>query len=166
MCCLTDFTASVTTAFSPMPTEPTTSHWPASSSACPQRRRAVTATAPKRVTQTKSGTLVLAAAGGWSPSRPSNPAASRGCGPARQSASTAHDQDILSPSPIAAPVRHRYLAGNADAQPVPALSAACHRKNAILQPHSAAPHQPKSLSRRSFTQRSRSKTTRRVDASH
>src|SRR6516225_7431221 len=110
MCYLTDFTASVTTAFSPMPTEPTTSHWPASSSACPQRRRAVTATAPKRVTQTKSGTLVLAAVGGWSPSRPSNPAASLGCGPARQSASTTHDQDILSPSPIAAPVRHRYLA--------------------------------------------------------
>ena len=39
-------------------------------------------------------------------------------------------------------------------------------KAQILQRHSAAPHQPKSPSRRSFTPRSPSKTTRRVNASH
>jgi hypothetical protein len=58
----------------------------------PQRRRAVRAMAPERVTQTKSGALVLAAVGVWSSSRPSNPAASLGCGPSRQSGSIAHDQ--------------------------------------------------------------------------
>ena len=40
----------------------------------------------------KSGTLVLAAAGVWLSSRPSNPAASRNCGPFQQSGSTARDQ--------------------------------------------------------------------------
>jgi|BogFormECP04_OM1_1039644.scaffolds.fasta_scaffold00620_3 hypothetical protein len=59
-----------------------------------------------------------------------------------------------------------YLAGNADAQPTAIVSAAFRRKTQILQRHSAAPHQPKSPSRRSFTQRSPSKTTRRVNASH
>jgi hypothetical protein len=39
------------------------SHWPGSSSACPQPRRAVRAIAPNGGTQTESGTLVLAAAG-------------------------------------------------------------------------------------------------------
>src|SRR6516162_2970905 len=92
MCCLTDFTASVTTAFSPMPTEPTTLHWPAGSSVYPTRRRpARTATAPKIFTKAASGTLVLAAAGVWSSSRPSNPAASLGCGLSHRSGATAHD---------------------------------------------------------------------------
>ena len=57
-------TASVITASSPMPTGPATSHWPASSSACPtQPHRAGRATAPKVVRKTKSGTPVRAAAG-------------------------------------------------------------------------------------------------------
>jgi Putative transposase len=43
--------------------------------------------------------IVLAAVGVWSPSRPSNPAASRDCGPFQQSASTAHDQH----APVAIP---------------------------------------------------------------
>jgi hypothetical protein len=42
----------------------------------------------------------LAAAIGRSSSRPSNSAASLDCGPSRQSGSTAHDKQILSPSPI------------------------------------------------------------------
>src|SRR6516162_5171684 len=101
MCCPTDFTASVTTAFSPMPTEPTTLHWPAGSSVYPTRRRpARTATAPKIFTKAASGTLVLAAAGEWSSSRPSNPAASLGCGPARQSGSTAHDHHTALAIPL------------------------------------------------------------------
>src|SRR5204862_1911202 len=50
--------------------------------------------------------------------------------PSRQSGSTAHDHEILSPSPIAAPVRHRYLAGNADAQPMATVSAASPCKSA------------------------------------
>jgi hypothetical protein len=46
------------------PTAPPISHWPAGCSAYPTRhRQAGTATAPKIVTKTASGTLVLAAAG-------------------------------------------------------------------------------------------------------
>src|SRR5215472_10478137 len=62
MCCPTDFTASVTMAFSPMPTGPTTLHWPAGSSAYPTRaRRAGRAMTPKMIAKTQSGMLVLAA---------------------------------------------------------------------------------------------------------
>jgi hypothetical protein len=61
--------------YAPMPTGPAISHWPAGFSAYPtQPRRAARATAPKIVTKTASGTLVLAAAGVWSLSRPLNPA--------------------------------------------------------------------------------------------
>jgi hypothetical protein len=60
----TGSTASVITASSPMPTGPPISQWPASSSAYPsQPRRPMRAIALKVVTTTKSGTLVLAAAG-------------------------------------------------------------------------------------------------------
>jgi hypothetical protein len=65
----------------------------------------------KGVTQTESGTLVLAAAGVWSSSRASNPAAGRGCGPSCQSGSTAHDQHapiaILDHRARPMPVSHR-----------------------------------------------------------
>ena len=59
----------------------------------------------------------------------------------RQSGSTAHDQEILSPSPIAAPVRHRYLAGNADAQPMATVSAAfpCKSANPSAQQRGTTP---------------------------
>ena len=60
----TGSTASVITASSPMPTGPPISQWPATSSAYPsQPRRPMRAIALKVVTTTKSGTLVLAAAG-------------------------------------------------------------------------------------------------------
>jgi hypothetical protein len=92
--------ASVTTASSPTPTGPTTSYWPAGSSAYHTRLPgALTAIARTVVTKTKSGIFVLAAVGVWSPSRPSSPAASRDCGPFQQSASTAHDQH----APVAIP---------------------------------------------------------------
>src|SRR6516162_795200 len=104
MCCPTDFTASVTTAFSPMPTGRTTLHWPAGSSVYPTRRRpARTATAPKIFTKAASGTLVLAAADVWSSSRPSNPAASLGCGLSHRSGSTAHDHHTAVAIPL-----HRF----------------------------------------------------------
>src|ERR1700756_1587706 len=65
MSCPTDFIASVTTAYSPMPTGPTTLHWPAGSSPHPtQLRRAGRAITPKMVATTKTGMLALAAAGG------------------------------------------------------------------------------------------------------
>src|SRR5215831_12767599 len=100
MSCPTGSTASVTTASSPMPTGPPISYWPGSSSAYQtQLPRAPTAIAQTVVTKTKSGIFVLAAAGVWSSSRPSNPAASRDCGPVQQSASTAHDQH----APVAIP---------------------------------------------------------------
>src|SRR5215471_21554688 len=54
MSCPTDFIASVTTASSPMPTGPTTLHWPAASSSYPtQLRRAGRAITPKMVATTK-----------------------------------------------------------------------------------------------------------------
>ena len=60
-----DFIASVTTASSPMPTGPTTLHWPAGSSPYPtQPRRAGRAITPKMGATTKTGMLALAAAGG------------------------------------------------------------------------------------------------------
>ena len=90
--------------FSPMPTGRTTLHWPAGSSVYPTRRRpARTATAPKIFTKAASGTLVLAAADVWSSSRPSNPAASLGCGLSHRSGSTAHDHHTA----VAIP-RHRF----------------------------------------------------------
>src|SRR6516164_1840613 len=93
MSCPTGSTASATMASSPMPTGPPISHWPDGSSAHPtQPRRRKRPMALKVLKPTKSGTLVLAAAGVWSSSRSSNPAASRDCGPFQQSASTAHDQ--------------------------------------------------------------------------
>src|SRR6516164_1747823 len=157
MCYLTDFTASVTTAFSPMPTEPTTSHWPASSSACPQRRRAVTATAPKRVTQTKSGTLVLAAVGGWSPSRPSNPAASRGCGPDRQSASTAYDHHTAVAIPLhrfrPTPPFHRQRPPFADSDRQLRLRPAKPGASSTRSLRRSHPRWPKPAPRRSLNRR-------------
>jgi hypothetical protein len=63
----------------------------------------VRATAPKIVTKTASGTLVLAAARVWSLSRPLNPAASRGCGRSHRSGLTAHDHH----TPVAIP-HHRF----------------------------------------------------------
>jgi hypothetical protein len=118
--CPTGSIASVITASSPMPTGPAISNWPAGSSACPQRRRAVTAMAPKRVTQTQSGRLVLAAVAEWSSSRPSNPAASPGYGPSRQSGSIPRDQharvDTLRrcacPTPTSRRLRPRSSDGN------------------------------------------------------
>jgi len=47
-----------------------------------------------------SGTLVLAAAGVWSSSRPSNPAASLGCGLSHRSGSTAHDHHTAVAIPL------------------------------------------------------------------
>ena len=76
-----------------MATAPTTLHWPAACSAHQtQLAGALTPIAQTMVTNTKSGIFVLAAAGAWSSSRPSDPAASRDCGPFQQSPSTAHDQ--------------------------------------------------------------------------
>src|SRR5215472_10280578 len=75
-----------------MATGPTTLHWLAGCSAHQtQLAGALTPIAPTVVMKTKSGIFVLAAAGAWSSSRPSNPAASRDCGPFQQSPSTAHD---------------------------------------------------------------------------
>src|SRR5215475_7831330 len=100
--CPTDFTASVTTASSPMATGPTTLHWLAGCSAHQtQLAGALTPIAPTVVMNTKSGIFVLAAAAAWSSSRPSDPAASRDCGPFQQSPSIAHDQH--------APCRHPTL---------------------------------------------------------
>src|SRR6516164_9855947 len=75
-----------------MATGPTTLHWLAGCSAHQtQLAGALTPIAPTVVMKTKSGIFVLAAAGAWSSSRPSDPAASRDCGPFQQSPSTAHD---------------------------------------------------------------------------
>src|SRR6516225_2380719 len=112
MSCPTDFIASVTTASSPMPTGPTTLHWSAGSSPYPtQLRRAGRAITPKMVATTKTGMLALAAAGGCSSSRPSNPAASPASGPSPRSGSIAHEQHPVVTAPIALPVRRRYPAG-------------------------------------------------------
>src|ERR1700758_721940 len=93
MSCPTDFIASVTTASSPMPTAPTTLHWPAGSSPYPtQLRRAGRAITPKMIPPTKTGMLALAAAGGGSSLRPSNPDASPASGPSPRSGSIAHEQ--------------------------------------------------------------------------
>src|SRR6516225_2825229 len=101
--CPTDFTASVTTASSPMATGLTTLHWLAGCSAHQtQLAGAPTPIAPTVVTNPKSAIFVLAAVGAWSSSRPSHPAASRDCGPFQQSPSTAHDQHASAPSHIAA----------------------------------------------------------------
>src|SRR5215469_12025574 len=106
MSCPTDFIASVTTASSPMPTGPTTLHWPAGSSPYPsQLRRAGRAITPKMVATTKTGMLALAAAGGSSSSRPSNPAASPASGPSPRSGSIAHAQYPVVTAPIAPPVQ-------------------------------------------------------------
>src|SRR6516162_10880634 len=100
-----DSIASVTTVCLPTPTGPLISHWPVSSSAYPsQRRQARKAMAPKMVSNTKSGTLVPAAAGAWLLSRPSHPAASRGCGLSDRSGSTVHDHHI----PVAIPQHHSH----------------------------------------------------------
>src|SRR6516225_1312749 len=112
MCCPTGFTASATMASSPMPTGPPISHWPDGSSAHPtQPRRRKRPMALKVLKPTKSATLLLAAAGVWSSSRSSNPAASRDCGPFQQSASTAHDQHATFVIPhhctAATPTSHR-----------------------------------------------------------
>src|SRR5215472_18140584 len=83
-----------------MATGPTTLHWLAGCSAHQtQLAGALTPIAPTAVTNTKSGIFVLAAAGAWSSSRPSDPAASRDCGPFQQSPSTAHDQHAPTPTP-------------------------------------------------------------------
>src|SRR6516225_7189198 len=105
MSCPTDSIASVTTVCLPTPTGPLISHWPVSSSAYPsQRCQARKAMAPKMVSNTKSGTLVPAAAGAWLLSRPSHPAASRGCGLSDRSGSTVHDHHI----PVAIPQHHSH----------------------------------------------------------
>src|SRR5262249_57567712 len=75
-----------------MATGPTTLHWLAGCSAHQTQLAGALPIAPTVVTNTKSGIFVLAAAGAWSSSRPSDPAASRDCGPFQQSPSTAHDQ--------------------------------------------------------------------------
>src|SRR5215472_6772353 len=119
MSCPTDFIASVTTASSPMPTGPTTLHWPAGSSPYPtQLGRAGRAITPKMVATTKTGMLALAAAGGRSSSRPSNPAASPASGPSPRSGSIAHEQHPVVTAPIALPVRRRYPAGNSHTLPM------------------------------------------------
>src|SRR5215472_5698327 len=75
-----------------MATGPTTLHWLAGCSAHQtQLAGALTPIAPPVVMNTKSGIFVLAAAGAWSSSRPSDPAASRDCGPFQQSPAIAHD---------------------------------------------------------------------------
>ena len=111
--------ASVTTASSPMPTGPTTLHWPAGSSPySTQLRRAGRAITPKMVATTKTGMLALAAADGCSSSRPSNPAASPASGPSPRSGSIAHEQHPVVTAPIAPPVRQRYPAGNSHTLPM------------------------------------------------
>jgi hypothetical protein len=81
--------------------------------ACQQRRRAMSAMAPKRVTQTKSGTLVLAAAGVWLSSRPSSPVASPSFDPSHNPARQLVTNTLLSPSLVTAPLRRRDLTGDA-----------------------------------------------------
>src|ERR1700748_3146505 len=118
MSCPTDFIASVTTASSPMPIGPTTLHWPAGSSPYPtQLRRAGRAITPKMVATTETGMPALAAAGGLSSPRPSNPDASPASGPSPRSGSIAHEQHPVVTAPIAPPVRpisRRQLPHSAD----------------------------------------------------
>ena len=135
-------TASVTTASSPTPTGPITSHWPAGSSGYQTRLPgALTAIARTVVTKTKSGIFVLAAMGVWSPSRPSNPAASRDCGPVQQSASTAHDQHAPVAIPHCRASSGRCLTGDGFPPPTATVSADFHRQNAdrSLQHHRSDP---------------------------
>src|SRR5580693_436620 len=142
MSCPTGSTASVTTASSPTPTGPTTSHWPAGSSAYQTRLPgALTAIARAVVTKTKSGIFVLAAVGVWSPSRPSNPAASRDCRPVQQSASTAHDQHAPVAIPHCRPGSGRYLIADGHPPPTATVSAAFDRQKAerSLQDHRSDP---------------------------
>src|SRR5215831_9116410 len=134
MSCPTDFIASVTTASSPMPTGPTTLHWPAGSSPYPtQLHRAGRAITPKMVATTKTGMLALAAAGGSSSSRPSNPAASPASGPSPRSGSIAHEQHPVVTAPIALPVRRRYPAGNSLTLPMAPSASTSAAKTQILQ---------------------------------
>src|SRR5215469_9477849 len=142
MSCPTDFIASVTTASSPMPTGPTTLHWPAGSSPYPsQLRRAGRAITPKMVATTKTGMLALAAAGGSSSSRPSNPAASPASGPSPRSGSIAHEQHPVVTAPIAVPVRRRrYPAGNSHTLPMAPSASTSAAKTQILQHAGTGPH--------------------------
>src|SRR5215831_5069920 len=134
MSCPTDFIASVTTASSPMPTGPTTLHWPAGSSPYPtQLHRAGRAITPKMVATTKTGMLALAAAGGSSSSRPSNPAASPASGPSPRSGSIAHEPHPVVTAPVAPPVRRRYPAGNSHTLPISPSASTSAAKTQILQ---------------------------------
>ena len=86
----------------------------------------------ENVTQIASGTLVLAAAGVWSSSRPSNPAASLGCGPSHRSGSTVHDHH----APVATP--HTLPSDAAISPATPTLrrqrpSAAFRRRNLQIE---------------------------------
>src|SRR5215471_13993424 len=118
-----------------MPTGPTTLHWPAGSSPYPsQLRRAGRAIKPKMVATTKTGMLALAAAGGSSSLRPSNPAASPASGPSPRSGSIAHEQHPVVTAPIALSVRRRrYPAGNSHTLPMPPSASTSAAKTQILQ---------------------------------
>src|SRR2546429_8456067 len=101
MSCPTDFIASVTTASSPMPTGPTTLHWPAGSSPYPtQLRRAGRAITPKMVATTKTGMLALAAAGRQEHLGALNPAAPPPSSPAPRSRALTH---LLHPAVLPLP---------------------------------------------------------------
>lgn len=148
MCYPAGSIASATTASSPMPTGPAISPWPAGCSAHPCRRRqARTATAPIVVAMTKSRTFVRAAAGAWSSSRPSNPAASRGCGLSHRSGSTAHDHHTSAviphhrfhPMPLSH--RHRPRFTNGDRQH--RLSPAKPRASITRSSRRSYPRRPK-----------------------
>src|ERR1700726_1664733 len=142
MCCPTGSTASVTTASSPMPTGPTTSHWPVSSSASPtQPRRAARAAAPMVVTKAKLEHLSLLrrAYDHCRDLRTRLPAAT-----VAQSSNRLRQlmtSTLLPPSHIAAPVPGRYLIGDGYPPPTATVSAAFDRQNAerSLRDHRSDP---------------------------
>ena len=143
------------------------SHWPDSSSAHPtQPRRRKRPVALKLLKPTKSGTLVLAAAGVWSSSRSSNPAASRDCGPFQQSASTAHDQHAPFAIPhhctAATPTSHRQRPRSAHSNCQRRLPPPKRRSLSTASPFRLHPRCSKPRSRHSLCRLSRSKVKNQI----
>jgi hypothetical protein len=116
-----------------MDTKPTSLHWPVAFSAHQtQLPAAPTPIAWTVVTNKKSGMFVLAAAGAWSSSKPSNP---------WPAATVAHPSNrlrrlmtskLLSPSHIAVPVAGRHPAGEGYLPPTATVSAAFDRQTAQI----------------------------------
>jgi hypothetical protein len=129
-------------------------------------RRQKRPVALKVLNSSKRGTLVLAAAGVWLSSRPSNPAASRDCGPFPQSGSTARDQHapaaITHRSAYPTPISHRQRRRSAHSNCQRRLPPPKRRSFSTASPFRLHPRCSKLRSRHSLSRLSRSKVKNQV----